>query len=293
VTGKETEDRSFNTVEKFAPVAGALAGYFQADEHGETLVDVLAFGRNGEKLEELGGLAIPAAKRDAMRQACTFCDNNLKVYQSISRSGSWVDLLRSTGEIKPGMPQADRSLVIFYFDLEANRVPSRYDEYLAIPSADIVAKLSAGEGVIAFRERKGAKPTIVIAAPRTGQLPAVEEAFSKLTSLPKQPISVTVDPKLSAEEIQSVVRASFHEAKQCYSHLLESDPKAAGTMVVKFEINGDGTVKGTTTDDGKSGSRTTLTDPTMTQCVTSMFAKLKFPAAGKTSTVAYPIAFSP
>ncbi len=292
LTGSESEGPSFSTTEKYAPVARALTTYFQPDEHGEILVDVLAFGRNGEHLEDLGGFAIAAAKRDSLRQTWKASDD-VKVFQSISRTGSWVDLPRMFGETDRTMPQLDRSLLVFFFDLDADRVPSRYDEYLPMPSADIVARLEKGDGLIAMRERKGAKPTIVIAAPRVGQLVAVEEAFAKLSTLPKEPLSVTLDAHLTADEIQNVVRGSFSDAKHCYESLLERDPKAAGTVVMKFEVTPEGAAKSASEDDWKSATKTTLTDPTLLECLADVVSKLKFPASGRTSTVAYPIAFSP
>lgn len=295
LTGAEKERSSFSASEHYAPVARALADTFQADDRGETFVEVLAFGRGGEHLEEIGGLAVAAAKRDALRQTCTLCEDNLKMHQSISRSGSWVDIPRSAGEVDPGMPQVDRSLVIVFFDLEANKVPSRYDEYLAIPSADIIQRLEKGEGVIAARERKGAKPVIVIAAPRTAQLRSVEDAFAKLTQLPKEPVSVPVEAQLAPEEIQGVVRASFGSVRKCYEQLLTRDAKAAGNVAVRFEIGGDGLPKSVTTDDkgDAKGPKTTIVDPAMNQCITDMFTKLRFPASGRNTTVTYPLAFSP
>jgi len=48
-----------------------------------------------------------------------------------------------------------------------------------------------------------------------------------------------------------------------------------------------------TTDEGKPGAKTTLTDPTLTQCMTGVFSKLQFPASGHSTSVGYPIACSP
>lgn len=288
LTGSDADLPTLFTNEPYAPVAKALANYFNADEQGETLVDVLAFGANGQKLEEGGTFAIAAAKRDILRNACSFCENSSKVFQSISRTGSWTDIPRMTGEIEPTMPQIDRSMVVVLFDLEQNRVPSRYDEYLAMPSAEIAEHLEKGEGIIALRERKGAKPTIVIAAPRTGQLPLVEEAFTKLTAFPKDPVVVPLEQKLLPDEIQGVVRANFGAFRKCYEELLSGDPHAGGKVMLKFEIAADGKVGNVSTD----APETSLTDEKTLTCMTSAVSKLSFPASGHSTKVGYPILFS-
>ena len=288
LTGSDAEPPTLFGNEPYAPVAKALAGYFDPDEEGDTLIDVLAFGSNGDSLEQNKSFAIAAAKRDLLRQACSFCENSTKVFQSISRSGSWVDMLRVTGEVEPSMPQLDRSMVVVLFDLESNRVPSRYDEYLALPSAEIAAHLEKGEGLIAVRERKGARPTIVIAAPRTGQLPAMEEAFSKLTTIPKEPLVVAVEPKLTGNEIQGVVRANFGLFRSCYEELLKRDSKAGGKVNLKFEIAADGTISTVGTDPAD----TTLADEKAVSCMVEHTSHLRFPASGHSTKVGYPVVFS-
>ena len=174
LTGNEEEPHtSFAEAEHFAPVARALAPYFTADDKNQTLVDVYEFGKRGSRSSELGIFNIGAAKRVMARDECALCDTNLHVGQSISGSDSWTAVPTAMGDTGADMPQIDRSLIVFYFDLDGDRVPARYDAYLPIPSAEIVSHLERGEGLIAMRERQDAKPTIVIAAPRVGQLPSV------------------------------------------------------------------------------------------------------------------------
>ena len=289
LTGTEDEPSSFMETERYAPVARALAPYFTADDKNHTVVDVYQFGVRGSKWSDLGVFNIAAAKRAIARDECALCETNLHVGQSISGAGSWTSIPVATVDTGADMPQIDRSLVVFYFDLDGNRVPSRYDAYLPIPSADIVSHLERGEGLIAMRERPGAKPTIVIAAPRVGQLPAVEEAFAKLTALPKTPLVVPIASGLTGDEVQSAVRGGLSSARKCYQASLSKDPTATGSVSVEFTVEGDGTVSGARIDDGPS----TLKDTDLDACLVDSAMHLSFPKSGSKTTVRYPYSFRP
>lgn len=291
LTGSETGTDKWSPSERYAPSAKALAPYFKPDAKNQTLVDIYAFGdQGGTRADELGIFNIPGAKRDLFRETCPLCEGGLDIGRSFTRSGSWTAIPRAMGEAPADMPQIDRSLLVFYFDLGDDRVPERYDEYLPIPSAEIVKHLEKGEGLIAFRERPNAKPTLVIAAPRVGQLDAVQEVFAQLTAMPTTPLSVPLSVALKPDEIQSVVRASRKEMRACYETLLKSDAKAAGSVVFEFSIAPDGSVVSATINDTKS----TLRDPALWACTTDVVKSLKFPATnGEVVKVAYPMAFSP
>ena len=58
---------------------------------------------------------------------------------------------------------------VFYFDLESDRIPTRYEKYLPLDEKTIVSHLENGDGLIAAKERKGAPPAILIAAPRSAR----------------------------------------------------------------------------------------------------------------------------
>jgi hypothetical protein len=148
--------------------------------------------------------------------------------------------------------------------------------------------LERGEGLVVARKREGAKPTIVIAAPRAGQLAAVEEAFAKMSELPYEPVKVPLKEGLMSEEIQSRVRGSFSEVRTCYEELLGRDRKAEGNLVLSFVIAADGKVSEASMTEG-----TTLEDRKLQECVLGHARKLTFPAVGKSTTVTYPIAMSP
>ncbi len=285
LTGKpEGETLRLPRATPLPPMASALAKLYERDGDGRVLVDMAIFGSTGRPRSDAFDAA--DAKRDEYGNSV---QSTAWVGQSITQSGSWTSLPQTIAEKRADMPQADRSLLVFYYDLEDNRVPSHYDAYLPIPSEDIAAALQSGDGLVVARERKGGKPTIVIAAPRPGQLFVVEDAFAKLDSLPLEPLRVELTEGLQREEIQARVRTVFPDARRCFEELLGRDPKANGKVDLTFVIRNDGTI-----DALAVGPDSTLGDATLQTCILDATRKLRFPAfQGKTVTVKYPIAFSP
>ncbi|MBL8743605.1 MAG: AgmX/PglI C-terminal domain-containing protein [Myxococcales bacterium] len=285
VTGADKKDElSLPPSEAPAPIASALAELFTADENGHVLVDVYAFGRG--RGDNHGIFEIAEAKRQKMEMDL---GGKISVGQSISGTDSWVGLPRAMGEADGDMPQADRSLLVFYYDLADLKVPSRYDDYLPMPSDDIADVLEHGEGLVMARKRNGAKPTIVIAAPRRAQLDLVEEAFSKMTEVPFEAVRVPLEKKLRPREIQATVRAARNEMRACYEAGLKNDKTLAGSVVLEFGIEPDGTVSKNTI-----GAKSTLPDAAVAKCLNDMVGTLSFPAfGGDRVNVTYPLAFSP
>jgi hypothetical protein len=264
------------------PAATAMAKLYEADAEGRVLVDMYIFGGPGRTRSEAFDVA------DAKRDEYGSLSKNGWVGQSISQSGSWVALPQAIAEKRADMPQADRSLVVFYFDLGDNRVPSRYDAYLPMPADEIAAALERGEGLVMARKREGAKPTIVIAAPRAGQLPLVEEAFAQMSELPYEAVKVPLSSKLLPEEIQARVRASWGSIRTCYEELLSRDATAEGKVMMNFVIGKDGKV-----EKASLGEETTLKDAKLEECILAYTRKLEFPATNESTMVRYPIAMSP
>lgn len=284
ITGSEEEKGlRFPARSNLPPVTAALAELFDADEEGRVLVDVLVFGR--ARSDHAGIFEIAEAKRHLLEQDLT---STIKVGQSISSAGSWVGLPRAIGEQDASMPQADRSLLVFYFDLEDNRVPSRYDGYLPLPSDDIAAALERGEGLIAARKREDGKPVIVLAAPRKAQLEAVEAVFAELQEIPFEPLTVAVKPNLTAAEIQAVVRGSRGAMHACYKAALERDKSLSGRIELSFAIDGSGAVESAALGEGS-----TLSERGLSSCVLGEVNKLSFPATGERTTVTYPLLMTP
>lgn len=265
------------------PAAHALAKFFQPDAEGRVLVDMFLFGSPGRARSE--AFEVAEAKRE---EASLTLSKNQWIGQSVSQSTSWTALPPAIAEKRADMPQADRSLLVFFYDLGDGRVPSRYDAYLPIPSEQIAAVLEQGQGLIAMRKRETGKPTFVIAAPRAGQLAIVEEAFSKLTELPAEPLKVPLPEGLMPEEIQARVRASFGSIRKCYEELLSRDKEAEGKFNIEFVIDAHGKVERAT-----RGEESTLTDAKLETCILAGVRKLEFPAVGKSTTVKYPVVMSP
>jgi hypothetical protein len=185
-------------------------------------------------------------------------------------------------------PNLATALTVFYYDLETNRIPSRYDAYLPMQSARIAAHLEKGEGLIAVKVREGAPPIIVLAAPRWAMLSEVEKAFAAMTELPTEPTPVPLSLALRPKEIHAVVRSTYPQLRSCYETLLASAPDAQGKVVASFAIYPAGTV-----EDLDMTKDSTLTDATLQGCFKTVFAGMRFPATGRTTTVQYPISLSP
>lgn len=285
LTGAEDErDARLPATTDPAPMAKALAREFKPDAEGHVLVDVFAFGRG--RGDDHGLFDIAEAKRIELEQDLS---SKIDVGQSISSAGSWVALPRAMGEKEADMPQADRSLLVFYYDLGDLKVPSRYDAYLPLPSEEVAAALERGEGLVAARAREHGHPTIVIAAPRRAQLELVEAAFAQMNELPFRPVTIPLEKKLLPAEIQAVVRGARGPIKGCYVSALERQPDLAGTLKLMFEISGDGTVA-----SARIGQDSTLSEPGLSQCVLKIAGELRFPATGGAATsVTYPLSMSP
>ena len=93
---------------------------------------------------------------------------------------------------------------------------------------------------------------------------------------------------LTAEEINRVVKARAGIFRACYQKELNRTPGIGGKLVVRFKIDGSGTVQGAALAGGS-----TLSNDGVTSCVTSNVMRLKFPAKGGTANVTYPFVFSP
>lgn len=283
VTGKDAQQTSnVERDEPTAPFARLLAPYFTPGADGRYEVTVLEFGGTRGVGDQLGTFNIGGGIRELRRAECPLCDDKLSVSSTTSREHSWTDIPQNRAQI-------GSALAVFYFDLDGWRIPARYDAYLPLPSATIVEHLERGEGLIAARERPGAPPAILIAAPRRAQHAAVEEALAAMTKLPVEPVTVAVTPDLRKEEIQAVVRGARGAYKVCYEAMLKRSPAAEGKLNLKFSIEADGS----TADVSTAAESAALDDATLLQCMTAATAALRFPATGKSTTVTYPLAVSP
>ncbi|MGZ5967390.1 MAG: hypothetical protein ACXWP4_06970, partial [Polyangiales bacterium] len=198
-----------------APIAKALARYFTPKD-GKVVISQFFVGGSGAS-ERLGTFDIAQALREKKRESCPLCDDKVGAHTKTSRSSSWT-------RIPAERAKYDEGLVVFYFDLEARTIPARYDELLPMPSAEVIARLSKGEGVIAVKQRENAPPMILIAAPRDAQLAEVEESFAQMKDLPSAPVSVAVSPRVRPNEIKSVFRAAKPAYRACAEALFARTP---------------------------------------------------------------------
>ncbi len=286
LTGNEKETAlELSRSEPVSPVAYRLSKYFTPDDNNHTLIDVCVLGYNRQPEAGIGDIA--EAKRLSAEQSLV---KDTHIGRSITSSGSWISLPRMLGEQAKDMPNPDRSMVVFFYDLEDNRVPSRYDAYLPIPSDEIAGVLAQGNGLIAVRERPHAKPTIVIAAPREAQLGIVHDVFANLNEIPREPMVVELEKKLSSSEIQATIRGSFGDFRACYDTARKRDGSLSGTMHLTFSVDGTGRVVSTKLGDGS-----TLTDSALAACALGVVSKLSFPASNSVTATAvtYPITMTP
>jgi hypothetical protein len=281
VTGKVSHAPREDEPITIAPIARALTSYFPVKD-GKVFVRTYAFGGNRSVTDRLGTFAITDAIREMRKEACPLCDDKLSAHTSSSRSDSWTRIPAEGSRV-------DDALVVVYFDLVARRIPARYDALLPMPSADIVARLEKGEGLIAVKTRDAAPPVILLAAPRDALLGDVEEAFAQMKALPTAPVTVSVSPRLRPREIQHTIRGARASFKTCADALLGKTPDAAGKIVLKLKVHADGT----TSDVHVEPSATKLDDASFVQCVEKAVATLSFPKGGSDTNVTYPIAISP
>ncbi len=283
LTGKSDDGQpAFNPDTVVAPFARVLTRYFSIGADKRLSVNMLLFGGSDATSDKLGTFAIGEAARQMRLERCPLCQDDLRRDIHIGRT-SWVGIPENRDRLAG-------ALDVFYFDLGSDRIPTRYEKYLPLPEKEIVGHLENGEGLIAAKERKGAPPAILIAAPRRAQLADVEQALSKQTRLPTEPVVVQVSPAPRPGEIRGVVRAAFPGFKSCYDKLLQATPTAAGRIFLKFSIGADGSVA----DGSIDAARSSLHDDAFDSCVLDVTRKLHFPASHHgTTTVDYPISFSP
>ena len=99
---------------------------------------------------------------------------------------------------------------------------------------------------------------------------------------------MTVTGALPPEVVRRIVRQNFGRFRLCYENVLRTNPKLAGTVVVRFEIDQSGAVS------EQSARSSTLRELELLACVVRGFGYLSFPQPDSgTVAVTYPITFAP
>jgi hypothetical protein len=288
LTGKEERDGLRRRhMDKTSAFAHVLAGYFKkgekkADGKKEPVeIAILTLGGDGHTAKELGTFNVDDALREKTQEECPACDERQMIRSWISQTDSWTSI--------PAMKaRMGTSLVVLYTHA-GDPIPARYDSLLPVPMAEVNAILQKGEGVVVAKERQGAPPVILIAAPREAQLAEVEQTLAQMTKLPVTATAVKVMQSLAKEEIQGVMRRqAMPGMKKCYEDFLTRTPGASGRLTLSFEVQAQGEI----TDLEVTGADA-LDDRSVKECAAGAMKGVSFPAAGTKTTVKYPFLFTP
>jgi len=121
--------------------------------------------------------------------------------------------------------------------------------------------------------------------------PATASSTGSATPSPALPDDLV----MKKEYIRASVRDLIPLLVECYEEGLERDPKLAGSVVVRFTIEGEPAVGGVIGESSINAEESTLPDPAVRECIQeTMFAiEIEPPADGETVTVNYPFVFRP
>lgn len=282
LSGAEEPPRRSSAPRSAAPFARVLADYFAPDAEGRVGIEILVAGR-GPDHQDMASLDIAAGVRANRDDACPLCDDHLDINTGAHQS-DWVIIPAERAGF-------DDAVVVFFYDLEENRIPARYSDEMPLDVGAIEARLQQGESFVVASATEGTPPRILIAAPRRAMLAEVEAALAQLDHLPVEPLVVDVSSRLRSDEIQGVIRGQFYGvARGCYDQLLTSVPDAAGKVVLELSVDAQGAVASV---DLEFEGDEVLASPTLQRCFREGAETLRFPAAGDVTSVRYPIALSP
>jgi tetratricopeptide (TPR) repeat protein len=266
--------------EPVAAFAHVLAPYFPTSADGKVDAEMFMIGAESQHSDELGTYNIGGALREQQEKECPLCETKVNVHTHIGRS-NWLMI--------PAQQQKfGGALTVFYFNLNEDRVPSRYEHHMPMKVDEIVRELEAGKSFVVAKERPGAPPSLLIAAPRRAMLAEVEDKLATLTELPTEPLYVDVPVELRREEIQGTIRAQwFPHARACYEAALKRGT-IEGAVSMNFAISAEGV-------PSKSEAKVTkgnLDEQPFLDCMLDALDTVRFPAGGKTVTIHYPVVFT-
>ncbi len=90
---------------------------------------------------------------------------------------------------------------------------------------------------------------------------------------------------LDKEQIRAVIHAHRESVRACYESLLGRNTQAVGKIRVQFIVSKDGHV------EEASAVESSLGDSEFQSCVAFVVLQMKFPSAGKITSVTYPFIF--
>lgn len=105
------------------------------------------------------------------------------------------------------------------------------------------------------------------------------------------PARRSAEPGRSPQDIQSMVGARRDEARACYDKAQKDHPQIEGDIDIKWTIDPQGNV----TDVMVDAAKTSITEPSVGQCLVEFIKKLKFAASTKgfETHAHYPFNFHP
>jgi hypothetical protein len=260
------------------PFSRVLSRYFSVGDDGKVALTSFLVGGDRAVSNDAGTFNIGAAIRAEREAACPLCDAQLSVRQSRHR-GDWVMIPEARAKFGD-------ALVVFYFDLEHNHIPARYESLMPMNVAALEAELEAGKSFVLANERPDAPPVLLLAAPRSAMLGDLERRVAQLDELPTEARYFDVDNRLRPNEIRAVVRGTWvPEVRACYEALRAGQPDAEGRIVATVEVGAEGAVTALAIDSEDAS----LTDETFVDCLRTSGLELSFPAIGTTTTVRYPL----
>lgn len=99
------------------------------------------------------------------------------------------------------------------------------------------------------------------------------------------------DPGRSPADIKAIIVSHRDAARACYDKGLANHPGVEGTLAIQWTIDPKGNVTSTSLDE----SRSTITEPSIVDCIASVIKKIQFAPsqAGFESKASYPFTFRP
>ncbi len=99
------------------------------------------------------------------------------------------------------------------------------------------------------------------------------------------------DPGRTPADIKAIIVSHRDAARACYDKGLATHPGVEGTLAIQWTIDPKGNVTSTALDE----SRSTITEPSIVDCIASVIKKIQFAPSqgGFESKASYPFTFHP
>jgi hypothetical protein len=141
------------------------------------------------------------------------------------------------------------------------------------------------------------EPTTTLLLSDAGELKGVKlaEVHSEATVSPADAGTPTGghshDPGRTLADIKAIIASHRDAARACYDKGLATHPGVEGTLAIQWTIDPKGNVTSTSLDE----SRSTITEPSIVDCIANVIKKIQFAPSqgGFESKASYPFTFHP